>query len=312
VVPGVEVSSIPQVEDVNDLDDNPATTHVPDYDDFNPRNMMPKLPMDQQLEVNLTVFPARDGGWHYDGVVLLAGVMVQGAGFVPLGVAAGQDSQDESDAPDGQVDGPIVMTVSPVAGRIPEEHLERVLVAAAVNLNDMTGTGSRQLALAGQVILLGNSFNTVVTLDAWMAPPVMTYDDSARRLAVSDIPGSADYCQATFNTGRGTISWDVLGEWTAGTYDLPSAPASGDRSDTATFIAIDLQSGLSFQDLPEFNATNMNDLPLLVRQFVLVGEQGASIGNLDCSNCSTGAAGGFLGLWLLLVVIHLVRRRGSQ
>ena len=137
----------------------------------------------------------------------------------------------------------------------------------------------------------------------------MTFDDITRHLEVSDIPAGTDYCQATFSTERGTISWDVLGEWAPGGYNLPAAPSMGDRSDTATFIAIDLQSGLGFQDLPEFNATNMNDLPRLVRQFVIVGETGASIGGLDCGGCSTDAVDGLLGLWLLLALIHLARRR---
>jgi MYXO-CTERM domain-containing protein len=309
VVPNVEITPIPKVEDVNDIDNNSNTTHVPDYDNFPTLNMTPKVPMEQNLTVNVPAFPARTGGWHYDGVILLAGVLVQGAGMLPLGINAGIDAANEGDTLDGAVDSPIVMKVSDVAGRIPEDQVQRMVLALALNVGDLSAEEPQPFALAGQVIFLGDSFDTTVTLDSFMAPATISYNETTRTLDVADIPANADYCHTIFSTGDGSTFWHVLGEWAAGSYTLPAAPTTGDRSATATFVSIDLIDGLDFADLPEFNSTNMGDMAELVKSFVVVSPPGAGIGGMDCEDCSTTGTGGGLILALLLGLALLRRRR---
>jgi hypothetical protein len=67
--------------------------------------------------------------------------------------------------------------------------------------------------------------------------------------------------------GGDEVNWNVLGEFATGDYVMPAAPPEGDRSKKAAFISIKLQSGLDYQDVIEFNSTNLADLVELVETF---------------------------------------------
>ena len=121
-----------------------------------------------------------------------------------------------------------------------------------------------------------------------------------------DVPTGIDYVLMLL-TGENAGSWQVLHPGTLGVFDLPDAPAAGDRADGMGLVALKLAGGVTYQDLIAFNDTNMNDLVSLVSEFVIVyaGEGGG----LDIS-CATGASKGCLpALTIMLLGLALLLRR---
>ncbi len=264
MVPNVDVVPIDKVEDVDDIDDDETTTHVPDYADFPEVDMTLKVAMDEEMILTPPLLPVGT----YDGVLVVAGVLVRGAGLVPLGIGVGLDSTGQDDPPDGRIDDPIVVKVSSVAGRIPEDRIQRVVVAVAMNIESLARGEGQPLMVAGQVKLV-SEFEGIHGLGGFLTPAQGTYDPATRRLEVTEVPAGIDYAQVIF-AGDRDVNWHVLGEWTAGDYYLPAPPPAGDRSARAYFVGIKLNDrfgDITFQDLPAFNDTNMSDLVDLVESF---------------------------------------------
>jgi MYXO-CTERM domain-containing protein len=234
----------------------------------------------------------------YDTVIVIGGIIVRGAGFVPLGVGVGVDSIDETDAPDGIIDDPIEVEVSAVAGRIPEDQIRRVVLALALNMDASPGDPEYH---AGQIVLV-NDFSGTYSLARFMLPPQLGYDAAARRLDITSPPVNADMFQALFSENN-RAGWHVYSTDST-SFSLPAAPPQGDRSAHAGLIAMDLRAGTSYQDIPAFNSANLDSLAELVEAFVYVGDGYTS----NCANCSTSETGGFIALWLVLG-LALLRRR---
>jgi hypothetical protein len=254
IAPGVEISAIPELLDINDLNNNGRTDDfVPDYGLFPALDMIPKVPATQTLTF---VAPQLQVG-AYDSVLVITGVIAPGTGFLPLGMSFGEDSLDAEDIPDGVIDDPIVVPTSEVVGRLPEEGLRRVVVALALSLDNLN-------IRAGQVLLV-QSFDQTVTPSAFMPPPVATYDPVARNLNITQLPASTDVVQivATDDMNR---RWHLFSDSSPLT-SLPAAPPQGDRADRVGIIALLLGSPVTYQDLPEFNDTNLGDLAELVSSF---------------------------------------------
>jgi hypothetical protein len=203
----------------------------------------------------------------YDAVILLAGVVVEGAGLVPLGLSAGTDSMTSDDVPDGLIEDPIELHVAEVAGSIPEGQFRRIVIALALELSGATNeTGPRNHAVQ---VLFVDSFSGNHILDPFLLPAELAYDADNRLLAVTGLPAGADFHQAAFTDDASLSNWYVLGQLVAGDFTLPTPPAYGDRASTASFISADLIDGLNYQTLLEFNNTNLSDLIELVKAFSL-------------------------------------------
>jgi hypothetical protein len=262
VVPNVDVLPRAMVADVNDIDDDPDTTEVPDYDNFPPQNMTLKVGMDQTMTFTPPSLPVGT----YDGVIVIGGIIVRGAGLVPLGLSAGLDSKDKEDTPDGVIDDPIELHIADVAGRIPEGQVKRVVIALAMNVSGLAGSTDTPMALAGQVMYV-DSFSGTHTLPAFMTPAKATYVPDSGLLKVVDAGAGADYTQAIFTSSADDKNWHVLGVFANGDYTLPTDPDPQDpRSHGVSFINIDLKAG-DYQSLVEFNDGNMGNLVELVTSF---------------------------------------------
>ena len=255
MVPNVEIVPRPMVVDINDIDGDPATSEVPDYDNFPLQYMTLKIGMDQEMTFNTPALPVG----VYDGVVLIGGVIVRGAGFVPLGLAVGKDAKDGGEIPDGVIEDPIVLNVADVAGRIPEEQVHRTVLALAVKLADEGGPGRRAVQ-----IMFVDSFAGTHDLPAFLLPVEATYDPQARNLEIVHVPDGVDFLQAVFS-GEDDSGWHVFTE-DFSSFDLPAAPAEGDRADSAGIYAVNLGMG-GYQDLVEFNDTNLGNLIEITTSF---------------------------------------------
>jgi len=262
MVPNIDVDPRPMVEDINDIDDDEGTTHVPDYDNFPGRNMTLRIKMDQTMTFNAPSIPVGT----YDGVIVIGGIIVRGAGLVPLGLSAGLDSLDAEDTPDGTIDDPIVMNVADVAGRIPEGQYQRVIIALAMNVAGLAGDTGTPTAIGGQVLFV-DSFSGTHNLPAFMEPAKATYAPDSGLLKVVETGTGHDYFQAIFTSDADDKNWHIVGDFAAGDYTLPTDPDPADpRNHGASFIKIDLESG-DYQSLVEFNDANMGNLVELVANF---------------------------------------------
>jgi hypothetical protein len=259
--PNVEISPILKIQDAGDLNGNGETTDfIPDYDDFPYENMTLKVPMIHTMTFNPPLLPVGT----YDAILIISGVIVPGEGLVPLGISAGLDALDHNDRPDGIIDDPIVLRTSEVAGRIPEEGAQRVILILAFNTTSLVPDPAPQLNLGGQVLFV-NDFDGTTTLSSFMDPAEVTYDPATRRLDITQLPTGSDYIQATFEDDK-SRQWHLLAQNPTST-DLPPAPTEGDRPNLASFTCIDLLPGVTYQDLPAFNDTNLGDLAALVSAF---------------------------------------------
>jgi len=262
IVPDVDVVPRPMVADVNDIDDDDKTTEVPDYDNFPGQNMTLKVGMDQTMTFNAPPIPEGT----YDGVIIIGGIIVRGAGLVPLGLSAGLDAVDADDIPDGVIDDPIVMNVADVAGRIPEGQVQRVVIALAMNVAGLAGDTDTPTAIGGQVLFV-DSFSGTHTLPAFLEPAKATYAKDSGLLKVVETGSGHDYFQAIFTSDADDKNWHVLGEFAAGDFTLPTDPDPQDpRNHGVSFIKIDLETG-DYQGLVEFNDGNMGNLVELVANF---------------------------------------------
>jgi hypothetical protein len=250
MVPNVVLTPIPMVPDDDDIDDDPDTPEVPDYDNFQPIELTLKVGMDESMTFVAPPLPVGT----YDSVFIIGGIIVRGAGFVPLGMSAGTDSTHQDDIPDGLIDDAIILHVADVVGRIPQEQVQRVVIAVAQNL----AKEESDPEYFSMQILFVDKFYGAFTLATFIPPAAASYDPTSRSLNVTHLPDNADILQAVFLDDL-EAGWQILGEWAPGDYSLPPPPPEGDRAATAGIFAVDLDP-VGYQDVLEFNDTNLGNL----------------------------------------------------
>jgi hypothetical protein len=268
VVPNVPIETIPMVVDTNDINGNGETQDfVPDYNNFDERD----LPLDVPMDIPMT-FTIPDGslGEGFDGVLVLAGVVVPEAGLIPLGLSAGLDSTDADDPKDGNIDAPIAVTVADIKGRIPEDQVTRLAVAIALDLDSLMASGGSVVTMASQIIKMpNNEFGGDFTLEPFMVPSKAYYNAGTRTMTVLEKSEGATFFQSILDSPD-NANWHILGgadDWQVGDYSLPAdTNLPEDRSVTANLIAVKLD-GVSYDDYVAFNGNNMNDLIMLVSAF---------------------------------------------
>jgi hypothetical protein len=267
MAPNVNIAPLDKILDVDDLDDDgEITDYVPDYDSFPVLNMPMRVAFDPEIDLVVTAPQLPVGG--YDAVVAIAGIFVRGAGFVPIGLGAGLDVKVEGETPNGEIEDPIRVYVSPVAGRIPEDQIQRALLVMALKIESIARMGEAVQKLAGQIIFL-EKFDGYHPLDPFIAPVEGEYDPGTRDLRIDVLPEGIDYAQLTFS-GSKDVNWHILGGWSAGSYHLPDPPVYGDRASQAHFVGIKLSDragNIGYQDLPRFNDTNLGSLMELIDAF---------------------------------------------
>lgn len=244
------------VPDNSDVDgDGDRTESVPDYTNFYPLDVTLSVPQGHTLRVTVPQFPEN----AYDSVLLLAGVLTPAGGFVPLGIAAGFDSDDPiQDPPDGRLAAPVEVRVSEIAGRMPAAGAQRLLVALAWRLGDP----SRR---AGQVVLL-DDFDGELALDAFLEPPVGTFSAADRAISIGRIPDGTQLAIARFEDLDGR-PWRVIAELPRTSIALRASPTGTDRAARAGLFAVRLQDGWTFAKLCGFGVTDLWDLPVAIAAF---------------------------------------------
>lgn len=256
LAPNQLISEMPLAVDRSDVDgDGDRTEMLPDYQNFFALDLPLRVPQGHTLRVTVPQFP----GNAYDSVLLLAGIHTPAGGFVPLGLAAGFDSDDPvHDAPDGLLPGPVEVRVSEVAGRMPAAGASRMLVALAWKSGDPSHR-------AGQVVAL-DDFDGELALDAFLAPPQGSFSAAERSISIASVPAGAGVAVGWFEDAEGR-PWRVFAELPRTTIALPPSPTGTDRAASAGLFAVRLQDGWTFQKLCGFGETDLWDLPVAVAAF---------------------------------------------
>lgn len=233
VRPFVPLLALPLAADTPDVDGDGDTSELaPDWAGFGAFAMTPATPQNLRYELAVDNLPFVSGG-NANTLVVVAGVVLPGLGFVPLGLDGQSDQQGN---------GIIERFVSKMAP--PHDGLEAgdyAVLATAVRVETVgfPGAGSSRL-------WVGPNFPTTVDLDdGWLDAPVdASYATAARELALP-LELGVDLYHVVFSAPTG--AWHVyLDAPSAEVATLPAAPAGlVDRTVDAAvaFDGVDLVPG---------------------------------------------------------------------
>ncbi|MDF1563359.1 MAG: hypothetical protein P1V51_09955 [Deltaproteobacteria bacterium] len=280
VEPGVAISEYDRVAGT-DPDGNPIM--VPDFGQFPQQDVNLDTKLALKGEVSIPNLPQLPDGTYLDGTVILAGVLVDGQGLVPLGITAGLDVADATtqtpngivnDEGDDATPGKAIIRMAPQHGGI--EGSRYVLVALSLGFDSMGTTGGGTQALSGAVhffdglsweenISLGSSFLTFADS--------ATYDAGTRAYTPASVTGADFYRLAVDGTDDRT--WIIYHDGTtAMTLVDPAGYTCGAGACEDRAIAganLDAQAvgsgGVSASDLFGWNGTNLDGLVETVQSF---------------------------------------------
>ncbi len=208
VLPIRTLLAVPRVPDANDLNGNGNRTELrPDWDGLPSVRLAPSAAQSLRYELRVGPLPAVAGG-DANTLIVLAGVVLPGVGFVPLGIDGEREEMGS-----GVVETFLTRMAPPYGGLEAGRYavLATAVRAAAAGL---PGPGSARL-------FVGRRLPTTVDLSSgWLPAPTGATWDQATRAA--QIPATGDAARLRFESATG--AWDIYGP-TGGTLTVPPAPA---------------------------------------------------------------------------------------
>jgi hypothetical protein len=228
VVPARPLLSVPTVADGDDVDgDGDTAERRPDWSTLPSARLTPSSPQNLRYQLRVANLPFVTGG-NANTLIVLAGVILPGAGFVPLGI----DGQSD-DMGNGIVPTFLTRMAAPHGGL---EAGRYAVLASALRIEGMAlpGPGSTRM-------FVGDRLPPVVDLSqGWQDTPLdATWRAPSREVDLGPQP-SADAYRLRFESPEG--GWEVFAAAGGGTLAVPPAPgARVDRAvGTVTLDALDL------------------------------------------------------------------------
>jgi hypothetical protein len=148
-----------------------------------------RVPTGLKLDLQAPTLP-RVGSQPIDGVIFLGGALVPGQGFLPTGITAALDDEDE---PDGQID-PVSLSMSPLHGGLAAPGARYVVATVGLSFSQVGGGGSGREATT---ILLSHG-DPGASLSEGVDPAradflgfdeAAAYDPATRALTMTALPG---------------------------------------------------------------------------------------------------------------------------
>ncbi len=115
-------------------------------------------------------------------------------------------------------------------------------------------------------VLFPDTFEGTHVLEDFMLPAEASYNPLTRFLDITQAP-PADCYQVTFRDDNNT-GWHIF-DTSPNPFYLPTVSPEGYRIRKAKLYSLDLKDGVTYQDLPAFNETNLGSLIELVKAFAV-------------------------------------------
>lgn len=246
---GFDAESRPLVADGDDFDGDGNTTELlPDYDAFPSLGLRPDVPQRYRTEVIAPALPRIDG--EQAGIALLVGgVIVDGVGFVPMGLNALQ----------GATPDPVILRMAPTHSGLGVGDFAVIAIAFG---SAGAGFGEDGISLPTSIaarMVVGPRLDEIIDLTPvpFAELPELAYDPDTRAVNTDDVTG--DLVRVTFVGPEGR--WHVWAP-AATTVTLPVPPeALPDYSDGAFARVEAIQLGsASFDALAEWSGPSVADL----------------------------------------------------
>ncbi|AWV88614.1 carboxypeptidase regulatory-like domain-containing protein [Bradymonas sediminis] len=202
----LNLNAMPRVADVNDINGNGDTSDmIPNYDAFPEVALRPGVKQVLASEINVSNFPEMTNG-PASVAVLVAGTLLEGPGFVPLGISATAD-EDEDGRPDNRR-----LTMAPPYGSLSGGR--HAVIAIAFEPSEVGFEDGISLPDEFSVALWnGQSLPGRVALGAFPDASTATLDPAARTLSVQADAGPLFRVRMVGQER----SWDVWSVGPAGT-----------------------------------------------------------------------------------------------
>lgn len=255
---------MPRVQDANDLDGDGNTTEmVPDYDSFPQVDLTPSVNQNLVTDVDVSNFPQMSGG-PASVAVLVGGTILDGPGFVPLGISATND-QDGDGVPDTRR-----LTMAPPHGSLSGGRLG--VVALAFEPNQVGFQNGVQLPDEFSAALWnGQSVPTGIGLGTFPDASQGTIDDSTRTVSVTADAGPVFRVRLV----GAERTWDVWSKGAPGTQGtfthqivVPAAGAGHTDLFASSEIFVDaIAAQVTMDDLVRATGIGLRDAGLVATSF---------------------------------------------
>ena len=244
-----------------------------------------KVPTGIEVGMNPPVMPQANGQ-YLEGIVVLGGALVDGRGFVPLGITAALDTTDDSTAADGIVDGdpgvngdqPVSMRMSPLHSGLLGPNTRYAVVTVALRFDTSGGLGEATsvmisrvapgMAIPAQATLPRADFLPFGEDSTWGD----ANDGANRGLHVASVAG-ADVMRTVFD-GEGGSQWVVWSSTALADVVLPNPADFGLVDPSARrkvrVQAVDLEDGVDFDGLTAAGGRNLTDIIDVAEAFSLI------------------------------------------
>ena len=254
-------------------------------------DMALSTPMARRLFVNPPTIPIPADAPLETGI-FLAGVMVPGDGFVPLGITAAVDNVSGTPL-DGVLDGnidteeldPIPLNMAPIHSGIQSPLTQYMLVSLALGLEEPTGGGGRRENSVGNIIRVaaGEALPEQITFSQSsfpMTPDGSDYAADTRTVTIVPVADqNVDFYRVLFKAERGR-TWQVHLPPTQTTYVVPNPPLDAvpdfqDRThrQKISLISVAVDGGvtnLSYADLITPGGATFLDLVTVISEFSIL------------------------------------------
>lgn len=248
------------------------------------------VPMARRIHLNPPDIPELEDQ-PLETAIFLAGAMVPGKGFVPLGITAAVDDGNGTDL-DGVLDGdtetdeidPVPMSLAPIHGGIQSPGTHYVLVSLALALSDPPGGARRRENSVGNILRVpaGEFLPATVDFAAETFPMTAdgsTYNNETRTITI--VPATdqdSDFHRVLFRARRGQ-AWQVHLPDGVTSYVMPNPGEAvvgfQDRTQRQDISVISValvegDGGLSYEDLITPGGDTFLNLVDIVSEFAIL------------------------------------------
>jgi hypothetical protein len=254
----------PRIPDSNDIDgDGDTSERVPDYSNFDTVSLKPSVRQNLVTEVSISNFPTLRTG-DTDFAMLVGGNVLQSTGFVPLGISATTDQNDDG-FPDARR-----LSMAPPHG--PLTGGRYAVMAIAFNTDNFDPGGGFALPDDMSVALWSSqTLDQSIGLGTFPNQTQGQIDSANRRVSLNADAGPI-YRVRFVGSTRSWEVWSMGPKGSMGQYqhtvEIPSVSNRLDLFANANKVLVDsIQASVTVDDLIKATGIGLRDLGLVATAF---------------------------------------------